>query len=63
MRGLLTGYGGGTASLSKVVMLSGHLVCSAVIGCRHHSAERNQILTATKRGNGGKTQYLFGLHP
>ena len=32
-------------------------------GCRHNSAERNQILTATKRGNGGKTQYLFGLHP
>ena len=32
MRGLLTGYGGGTASLSKVVMLSGHVVCSAVIG-------------------------------
>ncbi|OAM35540.1 hypothetical protein A7P98_06595 [Eikenella sp. NML080894] len=32
MRGLLTGYGGGTASLSKVVMFSGHLVCSAVIG-------------------------------
>lgn len=31
-------------------------------GCRHHSAERNQILTATKRG-GGKTRYLVGLHP
>lgn len=32
-------------------------------GCRHHSAERNQILTATKRGNNGKTRYLPGLHP
>lgn len=32
MRGLLTGFGGEAASLSKVVMLSGHLVCSAVIG-------------------------------
>ncbi|MGN6990160.1 D-Ala-D-Ala carboxypeptidase family metallohydrolase, partial [Neisseria sp. P0009.S004] len=29
-------------------------------GCRHNTAERNQILTATKKN--GKTVYLQGLH-
>lgn len=32
-------------------------------GCRHNSAERNQIMTATKRGGNGKTRYLAGVHP
>lgn len=33
-------------------------------GCRHHSAERNEIRTATKRGSkDGKTHYPLGLHP
>lgn len=32
MRGLLTGFGGGNASLSKVVMFTGHMVASAIIG-------------------------------
>ena len=30
--GLLTGFGSDTASLSKVVMFTGHLVCSVVVG-------------------------------
>lgn len=32
MKGLITGFGDGKASLSKVVMLTGHMVASAVIG-------------------------------
>ncbi|WP_156496435.1 hypothetical protein [Eikenella sp. NML01-A-086] len=32
MKGLLTGFGSEAASLSKVVMFSGHLVCSCIIG-------------------------------
>lgn len=41
MRGLITGFGDGKASLSKVVMLTGHMVASAVIGWQAYKGSLN----------------------
>ena len=41
MKGLITGFGDGKASLSKVVMLTGHMVASAVSVGRHTRGSLN----------------------
>ena len=41
MKGLITGFGDSKASLSKVVMLTGHMVASAVIGWQAYKGSLN----------------------